>query len=91
MGTTVDKDAEARELLREAGFALEDLSDYLRADSTLIGYAKIFPQQLRAQYLGGLLQLFRTYEQLNATQRTRVLKLFEAQLREQFARKRWDH
>jgi hypothetical protein len=87
----VDTDAEVRALLRESGFELEDLPRHLRADSTLIGYAKCFPQELRAQYLGGLLQLFRSYEQLTTRQRGRLLKLFEAQLQGEFARKRWDH
>ncbi len=91
MGSTVDDDAEVRELLRESGFGVEDLSEYLRANSTLIGYARIFPPQLRTQYLRGLLELFRAYEQLSARQRSRVLKRFEAQLREEFARKRFDH
>lgn len=39
----------------------------------------------------GLLQLFRSYEQLTTRQRGRLLKLFEAQLQGEFARKRWDH
>jgi hypothetical protein len=87
----VDTDAEVRALLRESGFELEDLPRHLRADSTLIGYAKCFPQELRAQYLGGLLQLFRSYEQLTTRQRGRLLKRFDAQLQGEFARKRWDH
>ncbi len=91
MGSPVDDDAEVHDLLREAGFGVEDLSEYLRTHSTLIGYAKIFPPQLRGQYLRGLLDLFRTYEQLSAPQRTRLLERFEAQLKEEFARKRWDH
>jgi hypothetical protein len=88
---SVDKDAEVRALLRESGFELEELPHYLRSHSKLIGYAKCFPQALRAQYLGGLLQLFRSYEQLSAHQRGRLLQLFEAQLQEEFARKRLDH
>jgi hypothetical protein len=47
----VERDAEARKLLRESGFEVEDFPDYLKADPTLIGYARRLPQELRAEYL----------------------------------------
>jgi hypothetical protein len=91
MESAVDNDAEARALLRESGLELEDVPNYLRRDSRLIRYAESFPQALRAQYLRGLLELFRSYEQLSTQQRGRLLALFEAQLQEEFTRKRFDH
>ncbi len=91
MESAVDNDAEARALLRESGLELEDVPNYLRGDSRLIRYAKSFPQALRAQYLRGLLELFRSYEQLSTQQRGRLLALFEAQLQKEFARKHLDH
>jgi hypothetical protein len=87
----VNKHIEVRALLRECGFELEDFPEYLRSNFTLIEYARKFPPELRAQYLGGLLQCFRTYEQLSTRERGRLLKLFESQLQAEFARKRWDH
>ena len=87
----MNNDIEVRALLRESGFGLEDFPEYLRSNSTLIEYARKFPSELRPQYLGRLLQCFRTYEQLSARERGRLLKLFESQLQEVFARKRWDH
>ena len=87
----MNKDIEVRALLRESGFELEDLPEYLRSNFTLIEYARKFPLELRPQCLGGLLQCFRTYEKLSARERGRLLKLFESQLQAEFARKRWDH
>jgi hypothetical protein len=87
----VETDAEVRALLGESGLQPQDVPNYLRADSKLIRYAKCFPQALRAQYLRGLLELFRSYEQLSTQQRGRLLELFEMQLQQEFARKRSDH
>jgi len=87
----VNKDIEVGGLLRESGFELEDFPEYLSSNFTLIEYARKFPLELRPQYLGGLLQCFRTYEKLSARERGRLLRLFESQLQEEFARKRWDH
>ena len=87
----MNNDIEVRALLRESGFELEDFPEYLRSNSTLIEYARKFPPELRPQYLGDLLQCFRTYELLSVRERGRLLKFFESQLQEEHARKRWDH
>jgi hypothetical protein len=78
-------------LLRESGFKVEDFPEYLRADFTLISYAKRFPREMRAEYLTGLLQFFQLYEQLDEHGRAQMFKRFKRQLRKQFARKRRDH
>ena len=70
----MERDAEARKLLRESGFEVEDFPDYLKADPTLLGYARRLPQELRAEYLRALLGFFRTYEQLDEPARAEMLE-----------------
>ena len=83
--------AEAHEILRESGFKIEDFPPYLKANPTLIGYARRLPHEKRAEYLDSLRQLFRIYEQLDTRGRAQMLRQFRTQWRRRFARARWDH
>jgi hypothetical protein len=63
----------------------------VRVSPTLLRYAEDLPQELRAEYFGALLEVFRVYVNLDEEQREEMLEQFKVSLEEEFARKRWDH
>lgn len=81
-------DTELLKLLDESGFKLEDFPESLREDSTLIGWVRRYPPEMRAEYLGTIRLFFRIYESLDDEQREEMLELFQSELRDEFERKR---